>query len=323
MTGKATAARRPAGRGGIVRAGLAASLLLIVAAIGVGCETAPPPRQPDPLSFTNLPPLVFDLGRIEVVERPAAPDPADVGHLFTTPPAAGVRQWVQERLRASGAEGLLRVTIEEASARATPLATNAGFEDLFTEEQAERLDLRLRVTVEPSTRPGRSAATPAPTRSAPARCARGSRWPSAISSTTSSCWRSSTTTTRARCRRCASTSTSTCAEAAAVNGDEAGNPSPPGPALPDAPATHRGAGAPAPTRSRPRGSTGGEEAHALTAAEGPPHDHSAQARGFSTNRYGAGTRSDYNLSGRTGSAGNGQPHNNMQPSIVARCLIKP
>ncbi len=148
MMGKATAARRPAGRGSIVRAGLAASLLLVVSAIGVGCETAPPPRQPDPLSFTNLPPLVFDLGRIEVVERPAAPDAADVGHLFATPPAAGVRQWVRERLRASGAEGLLRVTIEEASARVTPLATNAAFEDLFTEEQAERLALHLRVTVE-------------------------------------------------------------------------------------------------------------------------------------------------------------------------------
>lgn len=149
MTLTATARRRPAGRAGIVRAGFAAALLLIASALAAGCETGPPPGQPDALSFTNLPPLVFDLGRIEVVERPAAPDPAaDVGHRFATPPAAGVRLWAEQRLRASGTEGLLRVTIEEASARATPLATNAEFEDLFTEEQAERLDLRLRVTVE-------------------------------------------------------------------------------------------------------------------------------------------------------------------------------
>ena len=148
MIATATATRRTGGRAGIVRAGLAAALVLAVSALAAGCESAPPPRQPDPLSFTNLPPLVFDLGRIEVVERPAAPDPADVGHRFATPPAAGVRQWVQERLRASGAEGLLRVTIEEASARLTPLTTNAAFEDLFTEEQAERLDLHLRVTIE-------------------------------------------------------------------------------------------------------------------------------------------------------------------------------
>ena len=144
---KATAAHRPARRAGIVRAGFAA-LVLAVSAFAAGCETAPPPGQPDPLSFTNLPPLVFELGSIEVVERQAAPDSADVSHLFATPPAAGVRLWAEQRLRASGAEGLLRVVIEEASARLTPLETNVEFEDLFTEEQAERLDLHLRVTVE-------------------------------------------------------------------------------------------------------------------------------------------------------------------------------
>lgn len=149
MTVTAMARRRPPARGGIVRAGFAAALLLVVSALAAGCETAL-----EPLSFTNLLPLVFDLGRIEVVERQAASDAADVGHLFATPPAAGVRQWVQERLRASGGEGLLRVTIEEASARATPLETNAEFEDLFTEEQTERLDLRLRVIIEAIDRSG-------------------------------------------------------------------------------------------------------------------------------------------------------------------------
>ena len=76
-----------------------------------------------------------------------APDPADVDHLFLTAPATAVRLWAEERLRTSGTDGLLRVTIEEASARTTSLATNAEFRDLFKEEQAERLDLRLRVTI--------------------------------------------------------------------------------------------------------------------------------------------------------------------------------
>ena len=136
-------------RGGGVRAGLAGALLLVACAlVAAGCETAPP-RQPEsaPLSFAHLPPMVFDLGRIEVVERPAAPDPADAGHLLLTAPAAAARLWAEERLRASGSEGLLRVTIEEASARTVALATNTEFEDLFKEEQAERLDLHLRVTI--------------------------------------------------------------------------------------------------------------------------------------------------------------------------------
>ena len=148
MDGKELRARLSAVRGGGLRAGLAGALLLVACVIVAGCETAPP-RQPEsaPLSFAHLPPIVFDLGRIEVVERPVAPDPADVDHLFLTAPAAGVGLWVEERLRTSGSDGLLRVTIEEASARTTALATNAEFRDLFKEEQAERLDLRLRVTI--------------------------------------------------------------------------------------------------------------------------------------------------------------------------------
>ena len=148
MDGKGLRARLSAVRGGGLRAGLAGALLLVACAIVAGCETAPP-RQPEsaPLSFAHLPPIVFDLGRIEVVERPVAPDPADVGHLFLTAPATAVRLWVEERLRTSGTDGLLRVTIEEASARTTALATNAEFRDLFKEEQAERLDLHLRVTI--------------------------------------------------------------------------------------------------------------------------------------------------------------------------------
>ena len=53
-----------------------------------------------------------------------------------------------DRLRASGTVGVLRVTVDEASARSTRLETNADLEGLFTKEQAERLDLRLRVTIE-------------------------------------------------------------------------------------------------------------------------------------------------------------------------------
>ena len=43
---------------------------------------------------------------------------------------------------------MLRVTIDEASARSTPFATNKDLEGLLTEEQAERIDARLRVTIE-------------------------------------------------------------------------------------------------------------------------------------------------------------------------------
>ena len=133
----------------LVRAGLAGSALLVTVAIAAGCDVSPPnPPQRAPLSFAGHPPLVFDLGRIEVVESPAVPDPSDVDHLLPTPPAVAVRLWVEDRLRASGSAGLLRVTVEEASARITPLATNTDFEGLLTREQSEQFDARLRVTIE-------------------------------------------------------------------------------------------------------------------------------------------------------------------------------
>ena len=148
MFGKGLAKRLGTVRGRVGRVGLTATALLAVAVIAVSCETAPPSRASAPPSFAALPPLVFDLRRIEVVERPAAPHPDDVEHLFPTPPAIAIGLWVTDRLRASGTVGALRVTVDEASARSTPFATNTDLEGLFTREQAERLDLRLRVTIE-------------------------------------------------------------------------------------------------------------------------------------------------------------------------------
>ena len=148
MIGKGLAKRLWALRIGFGRARLAGTALLAVAVIAAGCEIAQPSRESAPLSFAALPPLVFDLDRIEVFERPAAPHPGDVAHLFPTPPAAAIGLWVRDRLRARGTVGVLRVTVDEASARSTPLATNTDLEGLFTEEQAEQVDLRLSVTIE-------------------------------------------------------------------------------------------------------------------------------------------------------------------------------
>ena len=147
MNGRALRRRIPAMPGGAMRAARAGALLLALAAAVAACETAPPPERV-PLSFAHLPPLVFELGRIEVVEPAAEPHPADIDHLLPIPPAVAARLWVDERLRADGAAGLLRVTIDEASARGTRLETDAALEDLFTLEQSELVETRLRVTVE-------------------------------------------------------------------------------------------------------------------------------------------------------------------------------
>ena len=148
MVGKGLTKRLPRVRGRVVRLGSAVAALLAVTVVAAGCETPPPRYEGEPLSFADRPPLVFDLDRIEVVERPVAPGPGDVGHLFPTPPDVAIGLWVRDRLRARGTTGALRVTVEEASVRSTPLETDADLEGLFTKEEEERLDLRLRVTIE-------------------------------------------------------------------------------------------------------------------------------------------------------------------------------
>ena len=148
MIGSGVVMRIGSARGRFGRVGLTAAALLAVAVIAVGCEVPLPSRDSTAPSFAHLPPLVFDLERIEVVERGAAPHPSDVDHLFPIPPAVAARLWVEDRLQASGHVGVLRVTIDEASARSTPFATNKNLEGLLTEEQAERIDARLRVTIE-------------------------------------------------------------------------------------------------------------------------------------------------------------------------------
>ena len=147
MNGKRLGKRLQLSRRGFVRSGLLGVGMLVVGAIVAACQP-PPSYESEPLSFAALPPLVFDLGGIKVVERRSTPHPSDVDHLFSTPPAVAARLWAEDRLQTSGDLGLLRVTIEKASARITPLKTNTDLKGLFTEEQAERLDLRLRVTIE-------------------------------------------------------------------------------------------------------------------------------------------------------------------------------
>jgi microcystin-dependent protein len=83
------------------------------------------------------------------------------------------------------------------------------------------------------------------------------------------------------------------------------------------------------------GATGGAETHTLTAAEMPVHEHSQRA-GNNSNHVQPGVagafsgRDFYGLAGdqtskalvNTYSAGSGNTHNNVQPTIIFNCIIK-
>ena len=101
------------------------------------------------LHFNESPPYLVDVAAIEVINRYRSPfnDPY-VEHLSPVTPADAVRAWVDQRFRPVGGEGVLLVTITDASIEGRSLDTNKDFKALFISEQGAKLIGTLSVTLE-------------------------------------------------------------------------------------------------------------------------------------------------------------------------------
>lgn len=128
---------------------MAGACLLVVLGLAAACETTVTRPEFEDLSFAHQPPLAFNLADVQLVQAYRAPfKPPNVEHDFPTPPSVAVKRWVEDRIRAEGATGAIRITVRNASAVMTRLATNTDIEGLVTTEQAERLDVKLDVLFE-------------------------------------------------------------------------------------------------------------------------------------------------------------------------------
>ena len=68
------------------------------------------------------------------------------------------------------------------------------------------------------------------------------------------------------------------------------------------------------------GATGGAQTHTLTIAQMPAHDHNGN--GYTDRNTGGGGTDQVLIKNRTGPAGGGAAHNNVQPTIVLNYIIK-
>lgn len=122
-------------------------IILAAAFLLVACEPAPVGYKPDPLNFAIRPPIRVNVAQIRVVESYQAPmGGANVEHTFPVPPSTAIKQWVAQRLAATGQSGILEVTIVDASVRAVPLPKTEGVKGLFTDDQDARYDANIAVT---------------------------------------------------------------------------------------------------------------------------------------------------------------------------------
>lgn len=110
----------------------------------------PPPEAvswPD-ITFTNLPPIEFDVAQIDIRSPYREPiDPPHVGEQFPVSPSRAAGNWAEDRLRAVGQRGTLTVTIQESSAVEEKLESAGGVKGMLTMEQTERYVVVIAVEI--------------------------------------------------------------------------------------------------------------------------------------------------------------------------------
>lgn len=126
---------------------LAAAAGLALAGCARGAERGSWPQ----IAFDAGPPLALAVADIRFEEAPAAPaegEERDLRFAMPISPAATMRRWAAERLRAAGGAGSARVVLEENRFVAVPLETTSGLEGLFTIDRSERYQGALALRVE-------------------------------------------------------------------------------------------------------------------------------------------------------------------------------
>jgi hypothetical protein len=129
--------------------GTMAALALLAGMLGA-CQTSlpPPPRFAD-IALGNEAPIRLNVATVDVVDEYLPPLKApNVDHEFPVKIATTAARWGDQRLRAVGNSGSVRVTIKDASAIATDLPKTSGLTGMFTNQQAVRYDARVEMIVE-------------------------------------------------------------------------------------------------------------------------------------------------------------------------------
>lgn len=124
-----------------------ATLGAFLAVIAVAACTVAPPQRPKPnFAYKQYPTTVLNVAEIQVIEAYNPPMRApNVEHMMPQSLNAAVAEWARTRFRAGGAEGVVTITIQDASVIGQDLNRTDGVKGWFTVDQAERFDAKVLV----------------------------------------------------------------------------------------------------------------------------------------------------------------------------------
>ena len=117
--------------------------------LSVSCSPGPPTLVYRDMEFSHLGTYSIDVGTLEFLESYESPlTEPHVEHLVPLSPSSAVRKWATHVFRPVGNQGMLRITIIDASIIGEALSVDQDFKSLFTTEQAGRYTARLDVIID-------------------------------------------------------------------------------------------------------------------------------------------------------------------------------
>ncbi|MDP9195474.1 MAG: hypothetical protein M3O22_01690 [Pseudomonadota bacterium] len=124
---------------------LVSALLLSLAACAGPQPAAKAART---MSFADKPSVSLDVAEVRITsEYEPAGQGAWVQDSFPVSPVAAVRQWANDRLKATGRDGNVHVIVKEAGIRSVPLQKTAGIKGFFTKDHTEQYEGKITVEV--------------------------------------------------------------------------------------------------------------------------------------------------------------------------------
>ena len=124
-------------------------LAVAICGMLVACQIPDPVRDFATLSYAHHGLILLDVERIEVVNSYVPPGKLpNVEHLSPVSPLATTKRWISDRLRAVGKTGIAKATISRASIIEVPLKRTEGIQGVLTNDQAERYDGLIEISIQ-------------------------------------------------------------------------------------------------------------------------------------------------------------------------------